>query len=104
MPSCWLYAFLAMTCTVVSASSLSNVEAPPIAGVQLTEGPLAAEVPADIHPGALSSNARAGAAASHTGYTQGWIFIFLSFRLLEARRPPSNEGARMCCVGLSSSG
>ena len=28
------------------ASSLANVEAPPTAGVQVTEGPLAAEVPA----------------------------------------------------------
>ena len=25
-------------------------------------------------------HARAAAAASHAGYTQGWIFIFLSFR------------------------
>ena len=47
---------------------------------------------------------RAAAAASHTGYTQGWIFIFLSFHSLEARRPPSNEGARKCCVDLSSGG
>ena len=42
------------------ASSLANVEAPPTAGVQVTEGPLAAEVPADVffaHPGVLSSNA-----------------------------------------------
>ena len=44
----------------VMASSSANVEAPPTAGVQLTEGPLAAEVPAGVHPGALSSNARAG--------------------------------------------
>ena len=47
------------------ASSLANVEAPPTAGVQVTEGPLAAEVLAGVffaHPGALiSSNARAGA-------------------------------------------
>ena len=45
-------------------SSSTNVEAPPTAGVQVTEGPLAAEVPAGVffaHPGALSSNARAGA-------------------------------------------
>ena len=44
-------------------SSSANVEAPPTAGVrvQLTEGPLAGEVPAGVHPGALSSNARAGA-------------------------------------------
>ena len=42
-------------------SSSANVEAPPTAGVQLTEGPLAADVPAGVHPGALSSNAgRAG--------------------------------------------
>ena len=31
-----------------------------MAGVQLTEGPLAGEVPASEHLGALSSNARAG--------------------------------------------
>ena len=49
-------------------------------------------------------HARAAAAASHAGYTQGWIFIFLSIRSLEARRPPSNEGVRKCCVGLSSGG
>ena len=49
-------------------------------------------------------HARAAAAASHAGYTQGWIFSFLSFRSLEAWRPPSNKGARKCCVGLSSSG
>ena len=41
-------------------SSLANVEAPPTAGVQLTEGPLAGEVPAGVHPGALSSNAGVG--------------------------------------------
>ena len=42
------------------ASSSANVEAPPTAGVQVTEGPLAAEVLAGVffpHPGALSSNA-----------------------------------------------
>ena len=49
-------------------------------------------------------HARVAAAASHAGYTQGWIFIFLSFRSLEARRPPSNEGARKCYVGLSIGG
>ena len=49
-------------------------------------------------------HARAPAAASHAGYTQGWIFIFLSFHSLEARQPPSNEGARKCYVGLSSGG
>ena len=42
-------------------SSSANVEAPPTAGVQLTEGALAGAVPASVHPGALSSNARAGA-------------------------------------------
>ena len=49
------------------ASSSANVEAPPTAGVQLTEGPLAAEVPAGVfflHPGVLSCNA--GAAAGDT--------------------------------------
>ena len=51
------------------ASSSANVEAPPTAGVQVTEGPLAAEVPTEIffaHPGALSSNAHAGAADTNT--------------------------------------
>ena len=47
-------------------SSSANVEAPPTAGVQLMEGPLAGEVPAGIHPGALSSNARAGAGDTNT--------------------------------------
>ena len=37
-----------------------------MAGVQLTEGPLAGEVPAGVHPGALSSNARAGAGDTNT--------------------------------------
>ena len=49
-------------------------------------------------------HARVAAADAHAGYTQGWIFIFLSFHSLEARRPPSNEGARKCYVGLSSGG
>ena len=48
------------------SSSSANVEAPPTAGVQLTEGPLAGEVPAGVHPGALSSNARAGAEDTNT--------------------------------------
>ena len=48
------------------ASSSANVEAPPTAGVQLTEGPLAVEVPAGVHTGALSSNARAGAGDTNT--------------------------------------
>ena len=38
-----------------------------MAGVQLTEGPLAGEVPAGVHPGALSSNAgRAGVEDTNT--------------------------------------
>jgi hypothetical protein len=40
-----------------------------MAGVQVTEGPLAAEVPAGVffaHPGALSSNARVGAGDTNT--------------------------------------
>ena len=41
-------------------SSSANFEAPPTAGVQLTEGPLAGEVSAGVHPGALSSNAGVG--------------------------------------------
>ena len=45
---------------MMMASSSANVKAPPTAGVQLTEGPLAAEVPADVHPGALSSRAGVG--------------------------------------------
>ena len=47
-------------------SSSANVEAPPTAGVQLTEGPLAGEVPTGVHPGALSSNARAGTGDTNT--------------------------------------
>ena len=46
------------------ASSSANVEGPPTAGVQVTEGPLAAEVSAGVffpHPGALSSNVGADA-------------------------------------------
>ena len=42
-------------------SSSASVEAPPTAGVQLTEGALAGEVPIGVHPGALSSNAGADA-------------------------------------------
>ena len=48
------------------ASSSANVEALPTAGVQLTEGPLAGEVLAGVHPGALSSNARAGTGDTNT--------------------------------------
>ena len=51
---------------MMMASSSANVEAPPTAGVQLMEGPLAGEVLAGIHPGALSSNARAGAGDTNT--------------------------------------
>ena len=46
--------------------SSDNVEAPPTAGMQLTEGTLAGEVPAGVHPGALSSNARAGSGDTNT--------------------------------------
>ena len=51
---------------MMMASSSANVEAPPTAGVQLTEGALVGEVPAGVHPGALSSNARAGARDTNT--------------------------------------
>ena len=37
-----------------------------MAGVQLTEGPLASEVSACVHPGALSSKARAGVGETNT--------------------------------------
>ena len=47
-------------------SSSANVEALPTAGMQLTEGPLVSKVPAGVHPGALSSNARAGAGDTNT--------------------------------------
>ena len=60
------------------ASSSANVEAPPTASVQLTEGPLAAEVTAGVQPGALSSNARAGAGDTHTasaGDTNGTAWV-----------------------------
>ena len=45
---------------MMMASSSANVEALPTAGVQRTEGPLAGEVPAGVHPGALSSNVGVG--------------------------------------------
>ena len=51
---------------MMMASSSANVEAPPTAGMQLTEGALAGEVPAGVHPGALSSNARASAGDTNT--------------------------------------
>ena len=58
-------------------SSSANVEAPPTAGVQLTEGPLAAEVPAGIHPGALSSRAGVGDTnAASAGDTNGPAIAF----------------------------
>ena len=44
----------------------ANVEAPSMASVQLTEGPLAGEVTANVHLGALSSNARASAGDTNT--------------------------------------
>ena len=47
-------------------SSSANVETPPTTSVQLIEGLLAGEVPAGVHPGALSSNARAGARDTNT--------------------------------------
>ena len=47
-------------------SSSANVEAPPTAGMQQTEGPLVGEVPAGVQPGALSSNARVGAGDTNT--------------------------------------
>ena len=47
-------------------SSSTNVEAPPTAGVQLTEGPLGGEVLVGVHPGAFSSNARADAGDTYT--------------------------------------
>ena len=45
-------------------------------GVQLTEGPLAGEVPAGVHPGALSSNADGSAGDTNTtsaGDTNGAV-------------------------------
>ena len=57
-------------------SSSANVEAPPTAGMQLTKGELAGEVPVGVHPGALSSNAGVGdtdtaAAGDTNGATAG---------------------------------
>ena len=48
------------------SSRSANAEAPPMTGVQLTEGPLAGKVPAGVHLGALSSNARAGTGDTNT--------------------------------------
>ena len=56
---------------MMMASSSANVKAPPTAGVQLTEGPLAGEVLANVHLGALSSNARAGAGHTNTASAGG---------------------------------
>ena len=50
-------------------SSSANIEAPPTAGVQLTEGALAGEVPTGVHLGALSSNACVGAGDTNTTST-----------------------------------
>ena len=60
----------------------ANVEAPPTAGVQVTEAPLAAEVPAGVffpHPGALSCNA--GAAAGDTNGAAGALRELLPVKL-----------------------
>lgn len=54
------------------ASSSANVEAPPTAGVQVTEGSLAAEVPDGVffpHSGALSSNAGTDAGDTNVAST-----------------------------------
>ena len=57
---------------MMMASSSANVGAPPTAGVQLTEGPLAEEVSAGVHPGALSSRAGVGETnAASAGDTNG---------------------------------
>ena len=57
---------------MMMVSSSANVGAPPTAGVQLTEGPLAEEVPAGVHLGALSSRAGVGDTnAASAGDTNG---------------------------------
>ena len=64
---------------MMMASSSANVEAPPTVSVQLTEGALAGEVPAGVHPGALSYNARAAAGDTNTasaGDTNGPAIAF----------------------------
>ena len=62
---------------MMMASSSANVEAPPTAGVQLTEGPLASEVPTGVHPGALSSRAGVGDTnAGSAGDTNGPAIAF----------------------------
>ena len=84
-------------------SSSANVEAPPTAGVQLTEGPLAGEVPTGVHPGALSSNARAGAGDTNTasaGDTNGTACVLCELLAVElgtgaapVSRPQSTSSA-----------
>ena len=62
---------------MMMASSSANVDAPPTAGVQLMEGPLAEEVPAGVHPGALSSHAGIGDTnAASAGDTNGPAIAF----------------------------
>ena len=62
------------------ASSSSNVEAPPTAGVQVTEGPLAVEVPAGVFfPHELSPNA--GADAGDTNGAAGALCELLPVKL-----------------------
>ena len=49
-----------------------------MAGVQLTEGPLAGEVSSGVHLGALSSNACAGAGDTNTSFagdTNGAAYV-----------------------------
>ena len=51
-----------------------------MAGVQSTEGPLAPEVPADVHPGALSSRAGVGDTnATSAGDINGPAITFCEF-------------------------
>ena len=62
---------------MMMVSSSANVEAPPTAGVQLTQGPLAGEVPAGVHSGALSSCAGVGDTnAASAGDTNGPAIAF----------------------------
>ena len=72
-------------------SSSANVEAPPTAGVQLTDGPLAREVPAGVQPGALSSNAGVGdtntAAARDTNGAAYTLCELLAVKLGIGGRP-----------------
>ena len=69
---------------MMMASSSANVEAPPTAGVHLTEGPLAAEVLASVHPGALRSRAGIGDTnAASTGDTNGPAIAFYELLALK---------------------